>query len=264
MKTKEFNSKKWQFIDALMADRHLTAAAKAVAYVLISTYYSKSYGYAFPPVEKLAKRAGMSERTISRVNGELAKSGWFKVTKGGAEKGRKGGWANQYKPVWIRAIPHVEDDSNVDDDAVHGETEVVQDFHPLEAQDDESRDFGGANDDQGVTDLHLGGDKVAGEGVTELHPIPFMNIPTMNPVPLLPQRARCRAPHDDATNLEPEIRAEDYHSNLADLIGWDVMTPLKRADVDRLALELSANGDEAAICLQVIDLATAVPSRASA
>lgn len=67
---------KWQALGAMAADRQLSAGALAVAHALLDLT-NPATGVAWPGVEYLANRTGLSPRATERAIGQLIGAGWF-------------------------------------------------------------------------------------------------------------------------------------------------------------------------------------------
>jgi hypothetical protein len=69
-------SEKFDWIDAVMADRHLDARAKVIAYCLMQ-HLNRETGFAFVSDPTITDKTGMPNRWVRRARNDLRTAGWI-------------------------------------------------------------------------------------------------------------------------------------------------------------------------------------------
>ena len=251
--SKEATKRKRQFYTAMVNDPDFPDHALGVAWIILDCL-REEHGYSFPSVRYLAEQVGKTKRAVDRAIKDLKASGWFTIKSGGPGIGQRGGWSNQYHPNWSKLASNTDEGDNGDDGAVHGDTEVTTSASLPRDDDADQRQNSPADISGKVTTPTVRGNDVYGTEVTtqtSSQPV-YIELGNKESVPSPQRRARFHAPRAD------DVTADD-HSKLADLVGWELLQNLERADVDRLALDYRANGSGDAICQQAMALAKAAP-----
>ena len=71
----------WQILRSVMENNDVGGAAKLVALVLAN--YANEKGLAWPSIESLAEKTGLSTRQIQRLVPQIEKAGLLRITTGG-------------------------------------------------------------------------------------------------------------------------------------------------------------------------------------
>jgi hypothetical protein len=89
----DFARRRFEWLDQLVADREVTAAAFALGYV-VSAHINRETGEAYPTQETLAGKVGLSVRSVRSLTDLLAARGHLQITE---SRGR--GHSIRYRPI---------------------------------------------------------------------------------------------------------------------------------------------------------------------
>jgi DNA-binding transcriptional MocR family regulator len=124
---------KWRMLQAILRDRDLSPAAKAVAASLLDRYNTKS-GRCNPSYQTLADDTGYDRRQIMRAAADLRRQGWITTSRGASRLP-----SNEFEFAWLRVGA---DQGN--DNATDGPT-CGSDVTSDEAKDTDTSDKDGVN-----------------------------------------------------------------------------------------------------------------------
>ncbi len=74
----------WKILRSVMENNDVGGAAKLVALVLAN--YANEKGLAWPSIESLAEKTGLSKRQLQRIVPQIEKAGLLRITTGGGRK----------------------------------------------------------------------------------------------------------------------------------------------------------------------------------
>src|SRR4051794_15706312 len=94
MDAKAFTRRKMQWLNAISQEGELSSTAFRVAY-LIGDHINRIAGFAWPSHVRLARKIGLSSKTIHRAVRELERAGWLQVCRLRKQP-------NHYRLAWPR------------------------------------------------------------------------------------------------------------------------------------------------------------------
>jgi hypothetical protein len=93
---KDLTAAKFALLEAMAADRRLTALDHSVSILLLSRYLNRNSNDAWPSPERLAAELHVAQRSVYRSLKRLCDREWWQQTKKGGGAGR----TSHYSPEW--------------------------------------------------------------------------------------------------------------------------------------------------------------------